>query len=147
MKIRRARRDDMTDHVILRQELWPRHDMEGLLKESHSHYQYEEEYPIFLAFGEFGDMRGFIELSIRQDCPGCQTDKVGYIEGWYVKKEFQGQGIGRALVLAAEEWAKSKGITEMASDTNEDYPGSPEAHKALGYGETPKPLHYMKQLK
>lgn len=146
MKVRRAQQDDIISHVILRQELWPQHDMEELLEGAHLHAQEDEKHPVFLAFGEHGIVCGFIELSIHQDAPGCKTNEICYIEGWYVKPEYQGQGVGRLLVSAAEKWAKSKGIKEMASDTTEQYPGSPKAHKALGYKETNEPLHYMKQL-
>ena len=55
-------------------------------------------------------------------------------------------GIGRALVAAAEAWARAQGCTEMASDTNLDYPLSPLAHARLGYQETSRRFHYRKDL-
>jgi len=45
------------------------------------------------------------------------------------------RGVGRALVQAAEAWAAAQGCTEMASDTDSDYPSSPAAHAALGCAE------------
>jgi GNAT superfamily N-acetyltransferase len=74
-------------------------------------------------------MNTFIELmevSIHTSAPGCTTDRIGYLEAWYVDPVWLGKGAGRALVQAAENWARSQGCTEMASDTNPDYPGHPE---------------------
>jgi len=76
----------------------------------------------------------------------CRTNNVGFIEGWYVKPEYRQKGIGKLLVRKAESWAISKGCREMDSDTNERYPISPIAHKALGYKEVDTPLNYKKSL-
>jgi len=37
--------------------------------------------------------------------------------GWYVEPEHQPRGVGRALIDAAEDWARSQDCTEIASDT------------------------------
>jgi aminoglycoside 6'-N-acetyltransferase I len=82
-----------------------------------------------------GGLCGLAEVSIRSSAPGCTTERVGYLEAWYVDQDQRGQGVGRALVLAAEGWARAQGCREMASDTNPSYPVSPAAHAALGYQE------------
>jgi len=146
MKIRRMKKEDIVALTILRHELWPEHKMEELLEGAHQHFLEDEDYPAFLAVDEYGEAFGFLELSIHTEAPGCKTNQIAYIEGLYVKEGYRHQGAGRQLVNAAEEWARSKGITEMASDTNEKYPKSPAVHKALGYKETDKPFHYKKQL-
>jgi aminoglycoside 6'-N-acetyltransferase I len=46
------------------------------------------------------------------------------------------KGIGRALIQAAEGWAKEQGISELGSDTELENTGSKEAHKAWGFEET-----------
>jgi aminoglycoside 6'-N-acetyltransferase I len=87
---------------------------------------------------------GLVEVSIRQTAPGCKTDRIGYLEAWYVDPDCRGQGVGRALVKVAEAWAKSKGCVEMASDTTPSYPVSPAAHAALGYQEVER--YFRKDL-
>jgi len=101
---------------------------------------------IFVADTGKGTLCGMVEVSIRRCAPGCETTRIGYLEGWYVEPGLRGQGIGKHLVLAAEEWAKAQGCTEMASDTNERYPLSRAAHKALGYQETNPVIHFKKDL-
>ena len=65
---------------------------------------------------EDGELLGFAELSIRAYAEGCKTDRVGFLEGWYVMPEARRRGIGRALVVAAEDWARAQGCTEFASN-------------------------------
>lgn len=86
----------------------------------------------FLAKEE-GEYCGFIEVSLRETAPGCQTSPVGFIEGWLVEEGYQKKGIGTALIQKGEEWARQKGCSEMASDTTGLFPKSPAAHAALGY--------------
>ncbi|MEM1308384.1 MAG: aminoglycoside 6'-N-acetyltransferase [Cyanobacteria bacterium P01_C01_bin.70] len=76
---------------------------------------------------------GLVELSIRPYAEGCDTQRVAYLEGWYVVPECQGQGIGRALVEAAADWGRSQGCTEFASDAEADNFVSQQAHLALGF--------------
>ena len=47
---------------------------------------------------------------------------------------------------AAEAWAMEQGCTEMASDTNTDYPLSPTAHDRLGYQEVGRDIFFRKVL-
>jgi aminoglycoside 6'-N-acetyltransferase I len=94
-----------------------------------------------------GDPIGFVELSIRNIVDSCVTDRVGYLEGWYVSPEIRRQGVGRALVAAAEQWAAGQGCTEFGSDSRLDNPISHAAHRALGFEETGQVRTYRKDLR
>jgi aminoglycoside 6'-N-acetyltransferase I len=88
---------------------------------------------VFLAEDDGGRPLGIVELSIRPCAEGCLTNRIGYLEGWYVVPEARRHGVGRALVEAAQEWARGEGCTELASDTQPDNAASIAAHRSLGF--------------
>lgn len=126
---------DFKEWTNMRHALWRYHMKFVLCAEMKEIYQAVEEGKrmVYLA-KENEQCAGFIELSLRENAIACTTSPVGFIEGWFVKEEYRGKGVGKMLVQAGEEWAKKMGCTEMASDTTTRYfPLSPTAHKALGY--------------
>jgi len=88
---------------------------------------------VFVAVRPGGGLCGFLEASVRPLVDGCTTQPVGYVEGWYVDADVRRQGVGTALVKAAEEWAASQGCREMASDAHLANATSIAAHQALGF--------------
>ena len=62
-------------------------------------------------------------------------NRVAYLEGWFVLPETRVRGVGRALVLAAEEWGRSQGCREFASDADPHNDVSRAAHCALGFAD------------
>ena len=58
----------------------------------------------------------------------------------------RGQKLGRDLVYTAEQWAREKGCTEMASDTWLDNEAGIAAHYKLGYWEVDRLVHFVKKL-
>ena len=101
---------------------------------------------VLIAFDERQRAVGFAELSIRDYAEDCVTDRVAYLEGWYVVPESRRQGVGRALVAAAEDWARAQGCSEFASDALLDNQTSAEAHRALGFEETVRIRCFRKTL-
>lgn len=89
---------------------------------------------------------GLAELSIRPCAEGCRSRRVAYLEGWYVAPEARRRGVGRALVAAAEEWARAQGCGEFASDTHPDNIDSASAHRALGFQDAGQVLCFRKDL-
>lgn len=101
---------------------------------------------VFFAERPGGGLCGFVEAAIRPWAIGCDSMPVGYIEGWYIDKDVRRVGVGRALVEAAEAWARSKGCCQMASDAELWNDVSHQAHGALGYRETARLVLYKKDL-
>ena len=94
-----------------------------------------------------GAIVGFVEVGLRSHADGCDTRRpVGYVEGWFVRNEHRGKGIGRALMHAAEDWARTQGCREMASDALIDNVGSKNAHLALGYEVVDRCILFRKVL-
>lgn len=89
----------------------------------------------------------FVEVSLRSHADGCDiAHPVGYLEGWYVEPAFRRQGIGRALLAAAEDWARAHGCREIASDALIDNLISQQAHETLGFQVVDRCVHYRKPL-
>jgi aminoglycoside 6'-N-acetyltransferase I len=123
-----------TEHLPgLRLALWPHLSPEQHRQEIATILSQPEIGTILLCIYPGEEICGFVEVSLRTWAEGCQTSPVGYLEGWYVAEHARGQGVGAQLTLAAEEWARAKGCTEMASDTELDNHVSQIAHQHLGY--------------
>jgi aminoglycoside 6'-N-acetyltransferase I len=105
-----------------------------------------EREAVFVSAEPDGRLRGFVEVSLRASAAGCESSPVGYLEGWYVESEVRRKGIGKALVAIAEEWARSKGCREMASDAVVENEVSHVAHGRLGYEEVERLVHFRKAL-
>jgi aminoglycoside 6'-N-acetyltransferase I len=133
MFIRPANRDDRGSWLRMRDALWPAED-HGYEIDRYFAAEVREPLEVLIAFD--ADAIGFIELSIRPYAEGCETDRVAFVEGWYVEPAARGTGVGAALILAAEAWARAQGCTEIASDTEADNVSSAAAHRALGFEET-----------
>ncbi len=89
---------------------------------------------------------GFIELSIRDRVDGSTSDRVAYVEAWYVDPDYRGRGVGRRLMQQAEQWTVDHGLTELASDAEIDNEGGRRAHEALGFKETFRLTHFLKKI-
>jgi aminoglycoside 6'-N-acetyltransferase I len=132
----------------MRQALWSEESSNYHVGEVESYFagRLREPLEVLLAIDDSGGPIGFAELSIRLYAEGCDTDHVGYLEGWYVVPEARRRGVGRALVLAAEHWARGRGCSEFASDALLDNDVSAAAHRALGFTETVQIRCFRKSL-
>ncbi|MFV9506857.1 MAG: GNAT family N-acetyltransferase [Oscillochloridaceae bacterium umkhey_bin13] len=93
-----------------------------------------------------GGLGGLIELGLRQYAEGCDDGPIAYLEGWYVDPDLRGTGVGRALVAAAEHWARRQGCRQLASDAELDNLASQAAHLRLGFQEVGRSVHFCKRL-
>jgi GNAT superfamily N-acetyltransferase len=101
---------------------------------------------VFVAVRDAERLCGFVETSVRACVEDCDTRPVGYVEGWFVDPDMRRQGIGKALVAAAEQWAGTQGCRQMASDASIKNQISIEAHKALGFEESSRAVHFRKRI-
>jgi len=102
---------------------------------------------ILLALDPGGTPVGFLQVGLRSHADGCDTSRpVGFFEGWFVRDRFRGQGIGSALVRAAEDWSRERGCLEMVSDALIENEESQRAHEALGFDVVDRCVHFRKRL-
>jgi aminoglycoside 6'-N-acetyltransferase I len=146
MTVRFATPEDHAEWRRLRSALWPDCPLSEHREEMEEIQSDPRRNVVLVSEAEDGHLNGLLEVSIRAVAPGCATRNIGYLEGWYVEPAYRRQGIGRALVEAAERWARSIGCTEMASDTEIENSESQEAHTRLGYREIERVVHFCKSL-
>jgi aminoglycoside 6'-N-acetyltransferase I len=150
MQIRPVHESDAAEWLRMRMALWPDSTPEKEAGEIAHFFDVPPREPLPLLLAAFvcerptGGLCGLSEVAIHTSAPGCTTDRIGYLEAWYVDPDARHSGIGRALAEAAEAWARAAGCHEMASDTSPMYPLSPAAHAALGYQEVER--YFRKDL-
>jgi aminoglycoside 6'-N-acetyltransferase I len=132
----------------MRRELWPDATLEQHLVEIDRYFTGERCHlqAVLLAVDASGSALGFAELNIRPYAEGCSTDRVAYLEGWYVATSHRRRGIGGALVAEAALWAREQGCTEFASDVVAGNDVSAMAHRALGFEEVESIICFRKEL-
>jgi aminoglycoside 6'-N-acetyltransferase I len=143
--VRRATHADIPEWLRMRQVLWDTSPVEDL-RWGLEQVLEDPQQAVFFAVRGDGTPCGFLEASLRDYAEGCVTGPVGYIEGWYVDDDVRHNGVGRRLVQAAEDWARSLGMTEMGSDTWLDNEMSIAAHLRMGYQEVERLVHFAKKL-
>jgi aminoglycoside 6'-N-acetyltransferase I len=145
MRVREIVESDRSEWLRMRDALWPDslsdHDAE-------TQKYFAEPNPELVTFvAELeGKLVGFLEIGHRNYAPDCASSPVPFIEGWYVDSAVRGRGVGRALVEAAEAWARAAGHHEIGSDAEIDNDGSIAAHRALGYEIVERIVCFRKSL-
>jgi aminoglycoside 6'-N-acetyltransferase I len=151
LRIRLARAEDRTVLAKMRAELWPESSVEEHAGELWliltGKYRSVMPMVILVAEADDGSVVGFLETNLRSQADGCDPARyVGFVEGWFVAKEWRRSGVGASLIRAAEEWARGQGCKEMASDADISNAVSQRAHEALGFEAVGRNVNYKKAL-
>src|SRR5437588_4919 len=134
LRVRAYRDDDWSEWLRMSIALFPEYSAEELaagMKE----FRQRADAQVFLVERGDGRLAGFVEVGSRPYADGCDTSPVGYVEAWYVDSDVRRAGYGRALLAAAEEWARGRGYREIASDSQLGNQVSHAAHRPTGYEE------------
>ncbi len=150
MRIRPVQHGDRAEWLRLLKGLYPQYpdedhipSVDAFLSGTPHHELIPAE--VFVCERDGGRLAGFLELSIRNYAEGC-SGPTPYVESWYVDPDVRGEGIGRQLMIAAEEWARDRGFRELASDTDLENRESQQAHRTLGFEEVERTVHFRKPL-
>lgn len=89
----------------------------------------------------------FVHVSVRHDyVEGAADLPVAYIEGIYVKPNYQNQGIAKRMMTAAENWARQKGFKQLASDALLTNSAGIDFHKKIGFQEVERIVCFIKDI-
>ncbi|WP_421775558.1 aminoglycoside 6'-N-acetyltransferase [Gracilimonas sp.] len=145
MKIETLSQENQDALAQLMVELWPYSNFEDELKDAKRIYSSEGETSFLVKEGN--QHVAFIYLKLRKDwVEGAKELPIAYVEGIYVKPEFQGKSIGKMLIQKAEMWAKSMGSSQLASDTEFENTGSINFHSRMGFKEENRVICFIKDL-
>ena len=145
MRVREYREADWPEWLRMSRALFPGESADDLASGMREHLA-REDAALFVAERDDGSIAGFVEAGARPYADGCATSPVGYVEAWYVDPDMRRRGVGRALLAAAESWARGRGYREMASDAQLDNDASHAAHRRSGYAEVDRVVQYRKEL-
>jgi aminoglycoside 6'-N-acetyltransferase I len=152
IQIRLANPSDRRSLAVLFHALWPKgpvaehsHELEAILSGKPPGTL---PLVVFAAEANNQSLVGFIEVGLRSHADSCDpAHPVGYVEGWYVSEAHRHRGIGKQLMAAAEDWARSRGCAEMASDAQIDNKLSERAHESLGFQVVERAILFRKTLR
>lgn len=147
ISVRPITRDDMAAWLAMRCALWPDGTEQAHARDVERFFAGESHEPLAVLLAFDGPVAvGFAELSIRNVAEGCETDRVAYLEGWYVEPKARRRGVGRGLIQAAEIWGRAQGCSEFGSDTEIHNDASAVVHAALGFEEVERLRCFRKRL-
>jgi len=136
-----------SDWLRLRKALWPEGSDAGYRQEMAAFVSAPDRYGQFMVRSDDGRPLGLAEVSVRTDhVNGTESNRVAFLEGLYVTPESRRQGVARALLVAVSAWARARGCTELASDTQLDNTLSQTVHTRLGFEETERVVYFNMRL-
>ena len=144
MAIRKATPADSVTLATLASRMWSSDPAE--LESMFAELTASAEAVCFLAY-DGAEPVGFAQCQLRHDyVEGCETSPVGFLEGVSVEPGHHRKGIAKALVSSCEDWARSMGCTEFASDCELDNTASLAFHLAIGFEEAGRTIWFNKKL-
>jgi aminoglycoside 6'-N-acetyltransferase I len=127
-------------------ELYHTHTRDELLEENKTHLL-DGRQAFFLVFVENYPI-GIAHAALRSEyVNGTEFDgTIGYLEGIYVQPEYRMNHVAAALVYMCENWARSHGCREFASDCLLENTDSYNFHRRIGFEETERCIFFRKEL-
>jgi GNAT superfamily N-acetyltransferase len=95
---------------------------------------------LFVAEDDAGRVVGMLTISHRWTL--WHRGPCALIEELVVDEEARGQGLGRALIQAAIDWAQAEGCSEIEVSTEEDNADAQAFYRRLGFDSVALLLEY-----
>ena len=130
---------------MLASMLWSHHSVDEMTEEFEALLK-KAGAACFLAYDKNQPV-AFAQCQLRHDyVEGTENSPVGYLEGIYVMDAYRERGIARKLLTACEEWAKSMGCLEFASDCELGNDESLRFHLHTGFEEANRIICFVKRI-
>lgn len=143
--IKQATRKEAMSLAKLAIQMWEDNKIEELA-EHFEKLAADEEAACFLKYVD-GEAVGFAQCQLRHDyVEGTETSPVGYLEGILVEEAYRHKGYAKELLRECEQWAKSKGCTEFASDCELENEESLRFHMAMQFEEANRVICFRKDI-
>jgi N-acetylglutamate synthase-like GNAT family acetyltransferase len=142
VEIRGAEQSDMTAIAKLSSQLgYPTTSSE--ITQRLAHILADEKQDIFMAEAIDKVVVGWVHVFIAQR---LIVDTYVEIGGLIVKDGQRGSGIGKALIIAAEAWAREHGVSEMRVRSNVIREKAQKFYERLGYSCVKQQNVYYKKI-
>jgi len=135
MPVRPMRASELSHVQALARQLWPGEPL----------YEFRDE-QVFVWEREQGCLGGFASVSIRPWVQGSQSEPCPHVEAWFVESDLRHGGVGRALMVAIEDWCRERGYRELTSDAELRNKVSLRAHSAVGFKPTVRIQYFKKAI-
>ncbi|MUT65173.1 aminoglycoside 6'-N-acetyltransferase [Paenibacillus sp. NEAU-GSW1] len=134
--------DPLTEMAL---DLWPDNEFNELREDFRQLLQ-DERNKVFLFCVDEVPV-GFVHFSIRTDyVEGSNGGPVGYVEGIYIKSEHRRKGYSKQLITQGEQWAKTMGCSQIASDIEISNMESYHFHIGSGFKEANRVICFIKDV-
>ena len=134
--------------VVMRGDFWE--DDEAKVREAYERYKEQNRVGTAITFFAVEKNErhvGFLDAEFRTDyVDGAQKSPVWYVEGVYVEPNRRGSGVGAFLMDHLETHVRDQGHTEIASACELGNDPSEAFHKAIGFREAIRSIHFVKRL-
>jgi aminoglycoside 6'-N-acetyltransferase I len=145
VKIHKANIADVKAVTDILVKLYDSHDYDELFEENRHHLTNDTQI-ILLAY-DGSTLIGAAHAAIRWEyVEGFDDSPVGYLEGIYTEPEYRYRGVARRLVAECEQWAFEHECSGFASDCELDNSDSLKFHISIGFRETSRNIHFIKEL-
>jgi GNAT superfamily N-acetyltransferase len=142
MNVRRATRDDAAAAVGLMMQL-AEHvygEIDAGIEDRVRAMLNLPQYAIFVAEADSERVVGLLTVSHRWTL--WHRGPCALIEELVVDERARGQGVGRALIRVAIDWAEAEGCSEIEVSTEEDNTDAQAFYRRLGFDSTALLLEY-----
>ncbi|WP_312106940.1 aminoglycoside 6'-N-acetyltransferase [Lachnoclostridium sp.] len=145
MMIKKATQEELHTLAQLAILLWPDHTLDEL-EDEFLEYIEKEDATFYIAYKDDISV-GFAQCQLRYDyVEGTSSSPVGYLEGIFIKEEYRNQGYASRLLKECENWAKTLGCGEFASDCELSNQDSLVFHLTVGFEEANRIICFTKKL-